>query len=1147
MNNIPVFLSPNMSRYLTSAALAFLFLFSEIAQICMCSPNSSMSLPYCIPRERDALVKFKSTLHDPSNRLSSWKGNNCCQWEGIACDNVTSHVVKLDLSNPCLRLLEQSESTNDCDYEQYALAASNVDESLLELEYLSYLDLSWNDFQCSPIPAFIGSMRRLTHLSLSHAHVSGRIPSSLENLTNLRHLDLSWNYYFIDLAWKVYQCSNFSILNSSDINWISKLGSLEHLDLSHVDLGSIHNLFQVLNTLPSLLSLSLRACELANLTYPLVNVTNNNAPHQLLQLLDLSNNYLTSPVLDAVFQNMTTSQLVHLDLSGNWNLDSVPSWLSICEKLKYFDLSRNDLHGPIPDALRNLSTSIESLYLSENKFTTIPSWFSNFEKLVHLDISMNALSGPIPDIFPNMTTSIESLYLYKNHLTSVPCWFGKFKKLVHLDLSYNDLAHMECSVSSILTNLCHLRSLDFSSNKLQREHIGDSELSGCVTYDLEALDLSYNEFRGPLPTWLGQLENLKRLYLRSNYFYGPIPFSLGKLVKLRELDLGDNLFDGNLLNDIGQLVNLTHLHASSNKLSGFIPHSFGQLVSLQELDLSNNTLNGTIPQNIGKLVNLRWLSLSNNNLNGTIPQSLCHLNYLERLYLQRNKLHGNIPDDFDQLVNLVHIDLSSNELDGWISMGKEWSLIKPGLQTLNLSYNHINGSLPQNTGNIMPNLHSLFLANNLLNGSIPKSLCQNELKYLDLSKNKLSGEVPNCWRDTQSWQEINLSSNKLSGDFPSSFGNLSSLFWLHLNNNKLQGQLPVSMNGLTQLLIFDLGENQLSGTMPSWTADTFPSLQVLRLRQNKLSGFIPPQLCQLASLKILDLSLNSLEGSIPWCIGNLEGMTSLHKANATSVFIAAEAPIAYAPIAYAPIAYAYAYAPIASDDEWSKEDVKQVIKGREDDYIKILKYVVNVDLSKNKLVGSIPNGITRLTGLHGLNLSHNQLEGEIPKMIGNMRSLESFDVSHNHLSGKIPNSMPSLTSLSHLNLSHNNFSGPIPIGNQFSTYDSSIYIDNPYLCGHELPNKCPGDDSHEVPEGREYEEDDEDGKREKVEKMLFYFFIAVGFATGFWGVIGVLLLNKSWRHACFRWVEDKADNIYVAVVIKVAKLKKRMVRNNVDG
>lgn len=53
----------------------------------------------CKDNERIVLLKFKKELFDPSNRLSSLVGPDCCKWEGIGCNNRTGHVRSLQLRN----------------------------------------------------------------------------------------------------------------------------------------------------------------------------------------------------------------------------------------------------------------------------------------------------------------------------------------------------------------------------------------------------------------------------------------------------------------------------------------------------------------------------------------------------------------------------------------------------------------------------------------------------------------------------------------------------------------------------------------------------------------------------------------------------------------------------------------------------------------------------------------------------------------------------------------------------------------------------------------------------------------------------------------------------------------------------------------
>lgn len=150
--------------------------------------------------------------------------------------------------------------------------------------------------------------------------------------------------------------------------------------------------------------------------------------------------------------------------------------------------------------------------------------------------------------------------------------------------------------------------------------------------------------------------------------------------------------------------------------------------------------------------------------------------------------------------------------------------------------------------------------------------------------------------------------------------------------------------------------------------------------------------------------------------------------------------------------------------------------------------------------------------------------------------LESLDLSNNHLSGTIPQSFSTFISLSKLNLSHNNFTGPIPKGNQIQTLDDpSIYADNPLLCGDPLKKKCPEAEAPRVPE----EVANEEGK---LEKAMLYIVIMLGFATGFWGVVGSLVYKKNWRLVYFNFVDRKADMVYVIVAVKVAELRRRLRR-----
>jgi len=123
------------------------------------------------------------------------------------------------------------------------------------------------------------------------------------------------------------------------------------------------------------------------------------------------------------------------------------------------------------------------------------------------------------------------------------------------------------------------------------------------------------------------------------------------------------------------------------------------------------------------------------------------------------------------------------------------------------------------------------------------------------------------------------------------------------------------------------------------------------------------------------------------------------------------------------------------------------------DCVSALVQLEGLNLSRNKLVGHIPHGIGNLTNLQQLELSANSLSGEahrffvfsyfssricgnrnfrsvscaltgpIPESIGQLTRLQWLSLSTNKLTGRIPESVGQLVQLSNMYLSENGLTG----------------------------------------------------------------------------------------------------------------------------
>ncbi|XP_068662281.1 probable inactive receptor kinase RLK902 [Aristolochia californica] len=135
------------------------------------------------------------------------------------------------------------------------------------------------------------------------------------------------------------------------------------------------------------------------------------------------------------------------------------------------------------------------------------------------------------------------------------------------------------------------------------------------------------------------------------------------------------------------------------------------------LRLPGTGLIGVIPAGIvGNLTGLRTLSLRFNALAGLLPSDLASCRDLRNLYLQGNKFSGEIPPFIFVLENLVRLNLAQNNFSGVISPAFN-NLTRLG--TLYLENNHLTGSIPVLN---LSNLVQFNVSFNQLNGSIPQNL-----------------------------------------------------------------------------------------------------------------------------------------------------------------------------------------------------------------------------------------------------------------------------------------------------------------------------------------------------------------------------------------------------------------------------------------
>ncbi|KAL8239812.1 hypothetical protein R6Q59_016379 [Mikania micrantha] len=753
-----------------------------------------------IEDERKALLEIKASLLEVSNFLNvenllpTWVDHGkYCDWERIKCNTTPGFVTDLSLGD----MFSMEKDMDDF----YAFHRSH--------------ELIW------------------------------RLNASLFlNFKELRRLDLSWNYI-----------GNTFV--SSGLERLSELKKLENLNLGYNFIET--NIFPSLSDLTSL--------KILNLTHVNINGYQMNSPtHDIsefripenLEVLDLAGNgYYGTLQMQGSQETYKLSKLKSLNLAFSYFNENLITTLTTFTSLKTLDLRYNSLSGPFPYQEISELSNLEMLDMSFNRLNVTPSIqdcksLMRLERLESVSLALNYFNKSIisclsflpslsildlsvpnlgSSLFPMQGIELKTLDMRMCGLRSLPL-NGTMSNLLHLNLDKNNFLLVDDIMNSMaafpslrslslgycnmggklfanVPNLPYLEVLILSENNLNGTL--PMEDNNCFTGNIGintsgdsmvVLDISENHFTGRIPSWMSNMcpySDGCELVARNNHLDGPFP--CGK-TSFEFLDISQNSFSG----PIPSCVNLKytkHLHLGSNRFTGLVPDAFQNLTNVLTLDISQNYLSGRIPEFLGELSNLRILLLGKNNFFGSIPEKLCQLNNVSLIDISSNFLTGLIPRCLNNITGPKQLAFIQQNM-GAYDVDSFWNDIVLQYHIRDISYTQADQFETRDEIQFTTKNNPLTYKGNIL----------DYMLGLDLSSNKLTGEIPEELGMLTHILALNLSHNKLSGPIPVSFSNLSQIESLDLSSNSLSGKVPSELIQLTKLAVFDVSYNNLSGRLP---------------------------------------------------------------------------------------------------------------------------------------------------------------------------------------------------------------------------------------------------------------------------------------------------------------------------------------------